>query len=162
MNIGITGLAGSGKDTLADILVSLSAGKYAKASFAGVLKRICTELGWDGAKDSRGRKLLQNMGMLLREYDEDTWIKLLDKSLDKNKYYVVPDVRFKNEAAYIRDNQGIIIRVSRPDLELSDTHKHVSEFGQTEIQEDYLVINDGDLENLKKELLKIILPLNLL
>lgn len=157
-DIGITGLAGSGKNTLADV-IDLEV--YIQVSFAHTLKTVCKDyLGWDGQKDEKGRKLLQTIGMALREYNPDTWINLLENNLyyyREDKYhFIYTDVRFKNETDYIRNNGGIIIRVVRPSLELSDMHNHVSEAGQADIKEDYTVINDGTIDDLRKKVFNVI------
>ena len=157
-NIGITGLAGSGKDTLADILVAHT-DKYIKASFAMKLKEVCLNFGWDGQKDDSGRKLWQTIGMAVREYSPNGWVNILDKYLKSNhpdKQYVFTDVRFKNEADYIKANKGIIIRVTRPSLVLSEAHRHISEAGQSEITPDYTIVNDGSLTDLQNKLFAIL------
>lgn len=151
MNIGVTGLAGSGKDTLADILLNHTE-KYVKASFAMRLKEMCTHFGWDGQKDEKGRKLLQTIGMALREYSANSWVDILDKYLKENhpdKFYIFTDVRFKNECDYIKNNGGIIIRIERPSLVLSEAHRHISEAGQKEITPDYTLVNEGSIHDLK-------------
>jgi hypothetical protein len=150
-NIGLIGLAGSGKDTAAAIICKTS--KHKQLSFATRLKDICLSLGWDGKKDERGRKLLQDMGMTFRDYHADTWINEIDKAIDKSGCYVFADVRFSNEADYIKNQlNGVIIRVVRPDLEITKTHKHISEAGQDQIPVDYDVLNDGSFEDLEKAL----------
>lgn len=157
-NIGVTGLAGSGKDTLADILIT-HADNYIKASFAMRLKEVCLSFGWDGHKDEKGRKLLQAIGMAVREYSPNGWVDILDNYLKinyPNKQYIFTDVRFKNEADYIKANKGIIIRIVRPSLVLSEAHRHISEAGQSEITPDYTIVNDGDIPALKDKLFAIL------
>jgi hypothetical protein len=154
-NVGVMGLAGSGKDTVGDILAE-SLYAYNKISFAEKLKAVCQDLGWDGNKDDRGRALLQTVGMALRIYDPEAWVKILTKKIDPYKRYVFTDVRFKNEADYIRKNGGIVLKIVRPSLELSETHKHISEAGQSEITPDYEVVNDGTIEDLKVKIYVII------
>ena len=147
-NIGITGLAGSGKDTAADLVMEIT-GRHIKKSFAEKLKNICVELGWDGFKDEKGRKLLQNRGMTLREYDADGWVNLLHKTLHPSQFYVIPDVRFVNEINYIQNNGGKVIKITRPSLTLTETHNHISEAGQKDLVADYEIVNDGSIEELK-------------
>lgn len=154
INIGLVGLAGSGKDTSADFLCSDHA--YSRASFAAPLKEICYNLGWDLKKDERGRKLLQDVGMAFRSYDDLTWVKYMAKTLNPSIKYVFTDVRFENEAEFIRNNGGIIIRIVRPELALQNMHLHVSESGQASITADHTIVNDSNLENLHKQLTKIV------
>ena len=155
MHIGLVGLAGSGKDTAASILcASLN---YKIESFAAELKRTCLFLGWDGEKDARGRKLLQDVGMAFREYSEDIWVNLTCGKLLPNVPHVFSDVRFINEAEYIKNKlNGILIRIIRNDLALTETHEHISESGQVEIPVDYVILNDGSIDELQQKILQIV------
>lgn len=155
LDIGLIGLAGSGKDTIADIICAEL--NYKRASFAAALKQICFEMGWNGDKDAKGRKLLQDVGMAFRAYDDNIWVNKTSSHLDDQSTYVFTDVRFSNEAHYIKTSRnGIIIRVVRPELKLSETHQHISESGQKDIEADYNVINDGTIEDLRKLIINII------
>ena len=154
VNIGLIGLAGSGKDTVADMLRDIG---YNKVSFAAELKRTCLDLCWDEKKDAKGRKLLQDVGMAFRGYNNNTWVNAVHKKLERKYANVFSDVRFDNEAKYIKDNlQGIIVRIVRPSLEMTEVHSHVSEYGQKEISVDHTIINDQDLSNLKVQILNIV------
>jgi dephospho-CoA kinase len=154
-DVGLTGLAGSGKDTSANFLCSQYF--YSRVSFASPLKDACYALGWDGIKDERGRKLLQDVGMSFRLYDDLTWIKHMAKTLNPAYRYVFTDVRFKNEAEYIKkERNGIIIRVVRSALNLQEMHSHISESGQSDIVSDYMVMNNGSIEFLNNQLREII------
>jgi hypothetical protein len=155
MHIGLIGLAGSGKDTAASILCANL--NYKIASFATELKRTCLFLGWDGEKDARGRKLLQDVGMAFREYSEDIWVELTCNKLLPNVPHVFSDVRFINEAEYIKNKlNGILIRIIRNDLMLTETHEHISESGQAEIPVDYVILNDGSIDELQQKILQIV------
>lgn len=154
VNIGLIGLAGSGKDTVADMLKDIG---YTKVSFATELKKVCLGLGWNGEKDSSGRKLLQDVGMALRNYDDNTWVNATHKKLEREYANVFSDVRFDNEAKYIKNKlHGIIVRIVRPSLEMTETHLHISEYGQKEIPVDHTIINDQDLTSLKIQILNIV------
>ena len=139
MIIGICGLIGSGKGTVADVLVEQG---YKKVSFADKLKDgVATIFGWDremleGDTDkSRSwreqedvfwteetgrtitpRIVLQEFGTeCMREgFHNGVWVSLLKKHvIDNPGYYVVPDVRFRNEQNMIRDLGGEIWQVKR-------------------------------------------------
>jgi hypothetical protein len=154
-DVGLIGLAGSGKDTAADFMHTHYG--YTRVSFASKLKSVCKSLGWDELKNERGRKLLQDVGMAFRAYDGNTWINEIDKSLDTGLFYVFSDLRFPNEADYVRNTRkGIIIRIHRPGLNLTKTHEHVSEMGQTDVIEDYAVINNGSIFELNLSIKKVI------
>lgn len=134
--VAFTGLAGSGKSYAAAIIKDLYP-SYRKFSFAAEIKRLAKfYMGWDGEKDERGRKLLQDIGMAGREYDPQLWVSFMPP----DRLLVIDDVRFLNEAAAIREEGGIVIRVRRFGVDPMD---HVSETEQEQITPDFTLINDG-------------------
>ena len=141
MIIGICGLIGSGKGTVADILVDQG---FKKVSFADKLKDgVSTIFGWDRAmlegdtdesrtwREQRDdfwsaetemevtpRLVLQLFGTdcLRNGFHDGVWVSMLKKTILENPgNYVVPDVRFKNEQQMIRDIGGEIWWVKRGD-----------------------------------------------
>jgi len=152
-NIGLIGLAGSGKDTAAKALYPLG---YVRYAFANRVKGLAWGFGWDGKKDERGRALLQNIGMAGRQYDPEVWInyvKLMIQSEIDPGPIVFTDVRFQNEADYIRNGGGIIVRIVRPG-QIAENHE--SELNQSEIAADYEVVNDGSIEDLHNKIKSLI------
>lgn len=134
--IAFTGLAGSGKSYAAAIIKDLHP-SYRQFSFAHEIKRLARYyMGWDGKKDDRGRKLLQDLGMAGRAYDPQLWVGFMPF----DRLLVIDDVRFLNEAAAIREHGGIVIRVKRFGVDPID---HVSETEQERITPDFTLINDG-------------------
>jgi hypothetical protein len=152
-HIGLIGLAGSGKDTAADALAELG---YWRNSFAAALKDLACEFGWDGKKDERGRALLQDLGMAARKYNPNFWIEQLTWPT-KGRSYGVPqvftDVRFQNEADYVRGIGGIIVRIVRPGIVAGN---HESELKQSEIAADIEIVNGGTIEDLHNKIRAII------
>jgi len=154
MIIGITGLAQSGKSTLANILCTRHG--FVSIALADSLKNIAKEhFNWDGQKDSRGRRLLQLLGTEVgRTYDADLWvIKLQNKIAIKRAQgkldIVVPDVRFQNEAQAIKSWGGFIVRLNgRGGLE-GIAGQHVSELEMLSIVPDVSFGNDGLIEALE-------------
>lgn len=117
--IGITGKAGSGKTSAAEVLVKKG---YCKLSFATPVKQIAKSFGWDGKKDERGRRLLQRIGTEVgRDYNPQIWVQMMAQRIkdieDCNKLYmaetcvVIDDVRFSNEAEFVKYMDGFIIRL---------------------------------------------------
>lgn len=152
-DIGIIGLAGSGKDTAAD---PICAAGWLRDGFASSLKRICAEMGWNGHKDVFGRKLLQTVGMAGRAYDPDIWVK---KAASRTSFQPVvwTDVRFRNEADYIREERnGIIIRIIRPGMALEKAHQHESELNQYMVSAEHTVQNEGSIADLHAKIREII------
>jgi hypothetical protein len=156
-DIGLIGLAGSGKDTAAMALTALG---WRRAAFADRLKSLAFTIGWDGHKDERGRRLLQDLGMAARKYNADFWIMEANCVINSSgeNFASIPrvwtDVRFENEAQFVRSRGGMIIRIKRPGLISSDTHE--SELKQFEIHADKEVVNGGTIEELHAAILDTI------
>lgn len=96
----VSGKAGAGKDTVGEYLVRKFG--FKRYAFADRLKEIAREVGWNGEKDEKGRRLLQELGSVVRRYDQDTWVNIvLDKIKEENsKKVVITDCRYVNE--YLR------------------------------------------------------------
>lgn len=144
MIISISGLIGSGKDTIADYLVNLHG--FRRESFAGNLKdAICNIFGWDRTllegrtKQSREwrehvdewwaerleipnltpRWILQHVGtdVLRKHFHSDIWLASLENKLRKTTDdIVISDVRFKNEVAMLKRLGAICVQTNRGDL----------------------------------------------
>ena len=140
--IGFTGLAGSGKTYAATWLWKRTIASASLWSFAGNLKSVARFMGWDGEKTPKGRKLLQDLGSIGREYNRDCWV----RHMPTDRPVIIDDVRYINEAAAIRSVGGIIIRVVRPGLTPIEHSSHSSETEQEHIICDYTVTNDDHFE----------------
>jgi hypothetical protein len=141
MIIGVCGLIGAGKDTIADYLVNIH--QFRRESFANTLKdAVSSVFGWDRellegrTKQSRAwreqvdpwwadrlsmpdltpRWVLQYWGteVVRRGFHDDTWIASLENKLRKSEDdVVISDCRFPNEIAAIKRAGGIVVRVHR-------------------------------------------------
>ncbi len=107
-----------------------------------------------------GRAILQLVGTeVCRAIHPDYWVNslvfrnglLADNMATKQKqgwkYLVLTDVRFVNEAEFIRTNGGILIFVTRPYLDRSDQHQ--SEEGLPLRFADYCISNHSNLDTLR-------------
>lgn len=145
MIIGVCGLIGSGKDTIADYLVNIH--EFRRESFAGTLKdAVAAVFGWDRVmlegrtrasrswreqpdawwsqrlgREISPRWVLQYWGTEVCRYGfhDDIWIASLENKLRAaTDNVVISDCRFPNEIAAIRNQGGLVIRVMRgPDPE---------------------------------------------
>lgn len=142
--VGLVGLAGSGKNTAAEVLVKAG---YKEAAFADPIKQIAMQMGWTGEKTGSGRKLLQDIGMAGREYNPNVWIDILKwcNPIRFGAPTVITDVRFENEADWIRRAGGKLIRIVRPSIEQGT---HASETEQNGIHVHWSVLNDGSVADL--------------
>lgn len=170
----VSGKAGVGKTTF-----SIACDGIAKhmgfssnvLSFAGELKRTARDLGWDGKKDERGRKFLQELGKVVRNYDVDTWARiLLYKMIPENLDFVfIDDWRFENEYLYFRRGfEGlwettnlVTVKIVAPNREILKGTKAAldeSEIGLDKFDEslyNYVINNEGSLEDFYKNSLDI-------
>lgn len=160
--IGIVGRKRSGKDTLAGFIRKMSPGTRV-LSFAGPLKQACkhayhlSDEQLDGTKDvidhrwgMTPREMMKSLGVAyFRSRDEEHWTKNMSFRLEglKNVTVVISDIRFQNEAAFVREHGGVLIHLSR-DLE-SNSDDHVSEQTTDAIECDHYIRNDGSLEDLR-------------
>jgi hypothetical protein len=141
MIIGICGLIGSGKDTIADYLQNIH--QFRRESFAHTLKdAVSSVFGWDrellegrtresrewreqvdpwwadrlGMPDLTPRWVLQYWGteVARKSFHDDIWIASLENKLRKtHDDVVISDCRFPNEIRAIKRAGGIVIRVVR-------------------------------------------------
>ena len=137
--IAIHGKMHSGKTTTAEYLrVHLRA---VVKPFAKPIKDFAFDLGWNGLKDNKGRKLLQLLGTEVgRECIRDTlWVEKWQESLrdtGSNTVIICDDLRFQNEYEHLVDlSKSVpvsIIHVIRP-MDISWWRKlkpkHASERG---------------------------------
>jgi len=71
----------------------------------------------------------------------------------KKQRWIIPDVRYNNEAKAIKDRGGIIIKVER-DVGITDTH--ASEKGISDEYIDIVIDNNGSMEDLVEEVKTIL------
>ena len=207
MLIGIVGNIGSGKDTIANYLITKH--NFKKDSFAAnVKKSLSVIFGWD-------LSLLEGDTIESREWREqvdewwatrlniphltprwvmtywatdmarnmfhnDIWIASLEKRIGLIENTIISDARFINEITAIKNNAGIIIRVTRgeekewvkyakllysnnpqhmKDAALTELGKHGvhrSEYEQYFIEPDYVIQNNGSVTDLYSSIDKII------
>lgn len=146
MLIGITGFIGSGKDTVANMLVENGC---VQDSFAAPLKDMCASVfGWDrdmlegdtvisrdfretpdiywtrklGIDNFTPRLALQLIGteIMRTHFNQDIWLDSLEyrirKQANNDKCIVVSDARFKNELDLVKELGGVVIHVIRDEL----------------------------------------------
>ena len=144
MIIGICGLIGSGKGTVADILVENH--NFTKLSFADRLKDgVASVFNWDRDMlegdtdrsriwrekideywtnetgfDVTPRLILQLFGTdcMRNGFFDGIWVSLVKKQIIENPEtnYIIPDVRFPNEVKMIHSVQGQVWQTRRGEL----------------------------------------------
>jgi hypothetical protein len=189
MIIGICGLIGSGKDSVADILVQEK--NFKKISFADKLKDgVATVFGWDRSmlegktsnsrdwreekddfwsaelgKDISPRLVLQLFGTecMRQGFYDGVWVSLVKKHIIENpkQNFVIPDVRFPNEANMIKSIHGEVWRMRRgpdpvwfrmyQDLGIEPTEVHESEWAWANTNFNKILDNNGTLLELRSQ-----------
>jgi Deoxynucleotide monophosphate kinase len=89
---------------------------------------------------------------------EMSWVDALDKVIEpghSDALYVITDVRFPNEAEYISRNNGIVIKVNRPNFDNGVPTDHPSERHIATLPFDYLITNDRGLDDVTEAVIRI-------
>lgn len=158
----VSGKARHGKDTFADGLSAALSGirgdgrTFEKMSFATELKRKAAELGWNGEKDEKGRRFLQELGTVCRNYDRDVWVKMLIRSAESqgalSPFVAIADCRYPNEIELMREWGGRngysvhTVRIERPGFESglsAEAQAHTSETALDSYSFDLHLVNDA-------------------
>lgn len=194
MIIGLSGYAGAGKDTVADILVrkhgftrvafadklrefayranpivdvdlwrGVRRGEWGPGNFGAdevFLRDVVDSIGWDEAKRRYPgvRQALQGTGVAAREaFGEDFWVDQVAAQIEAvpGSYtgkvdWVIPDVRFPNEARYIQSwrQAGAVIRVDREGV--AAVNNHVSEHALDGWEFDGVIDNSASRDELAR------------
>jgi len=175
--VGITGKAGAGKDALASQLVIEF--RYTKLQFAFYLKRMLAALpffeqpnwedgNWKAKKHpfykQEPRKFAQTLGTEWGRQciDEDLWLKLASYQISSKaavldaKAFVFTDMRFENEAKFIRNQDGLVVHILRPEQPYDKkTYAHSSESGIAISSQDMVIENTGSLQDLQLKAARI-------
>jgi len=171
--IGVSGCKRSGKDTIGKYLVNNHG--FVRIAFADSLKDACKiifgfsdeQVHGDEAKEvvdeyweHTPREILQKVGTELfrdtlpsvcQNISKDVWIRSVDrkiKNLQKlgHNKFVITDLRFPNEAQFIKQNGGTIWKVSR-NFKSSQTD-HQSEALIDDLPYDHLFDNSRTIDDL--------------
>lgn len=176
--LGISGFAGSGKDTVADRLVDRWG--FVKISFADRLREMALaidpivtfkrnhwwnrktpfrysealeEIGYNEAKFKypEVRDFLQRLGTEAgrKLIDNNFWVNMAMDEAAKHSRVVIPDMRFRNEAQAVLDKRGFTVQIKRPGV--GPANSHISEHDLAEWKFDLTVHNDATIEVLHAE-----------
>lgn len=175
--IGLHGLAGCGKDTVAEFLCDNY--EFKQISLADPIKKGITamfglpheylsdrelkEKPLDQLCGKSPRQVMQTLGTEWgrKTLCNDIWLKVAQKDIDysqklattKNYYLnglVISDIRFEGEAKWLRDQGGTIWHIHRPENPYAIKTEHESEQGiEVSANSDIIILNDGDIEDLQ-------------
>ena len=144
MIIGLSGKARSGKDTVADALVSKRT--FVRIGMADQMKTVVALLfGWN-SEHTHGRlketiddfwgmsprQVMQRFGTdaMRREFGDDFWVRTMERQLARyaaGTNFVIPDIRFPNEAEMVKRLGGQVWRLERLDGPVIEASTHPSE-----------------------------------
>ena len=159
--IGFAGKARSGKDTAGAYLVENY--QFLRYSFAQPLKdatKIMFHLtdkqieNKEKAAEPWGRsprELYQKVGTdIARAIDPNVWVKGAEifKQDNPGRSIVITDVRFSNEAFWIRSQGGVVVFLESKTRGIHEHTGHSSENGLTGEDVDLIIENDGTIEAL--------------
>lgn len=165
MIIGVTGPAGSGKDTVGDWFVkNYGFKRYAMAS---ALKAGMAAMGFPEPADRdmkeqpipgfdfTWREAAQKLGTEWgRSLDPNIWVKVAKAQIGNlGDSVVITDIRFENEAAMIRRMGGTLLFILGRQADLGYSRNHESEAGILFYPgQDVAIDNRGDMQNLYEQL----------
>lgn len=172
MLIGIGHEDGVGKSTAAKMLLEMLPG-HRISSFASAIKTIAADLwGWAGVREesfyeSVATRYLKDVRLpLIGKTPREVWIEVGEsgRRVDPSTWYrravgenvVIPDVRKRNEADYVRASGGYLLLLERDGVESEGNR--VSEL-KGFCEWDWRVQNNGSLADLRQQLETIVLGL---
>jgi len=166
--IGITGTARSGKDTFASFLVKHQYPAIV-VSLAMPMKHMLAEglgFSWEQLYGDQKETIVPQFGKSARQMmqtlgtewgrelvHEDMWLNALEM-LYPDTNLIIADVRFQNEADWVRKN-GILIHILRKHTPIKDSG-HASEQGVDVGNKDFMWPNNGTIEELSRCALKTV------
>lgn len=163
----ISGRAGEGKSTFARICTTILIEDYDEGSIiiplAAKVKDTIKFMGWNGKKDKRGRALLQAVGNIGREYDDNLWadhvVDFIQSQPVLFNFTFIDDWRFPNEFDVVAHHfyPTIKVKICRP-KEFHDLYGTLAydDISETSLPSDidyydFIIQNDGDIEDLERK-----------
>lgn len=157
--VGIAAKAGQGKDTLAGML------GWPTRAFAYTLKAMLSAACLPEPPTREEKEaLIEGLGFSWREaaqllgtewgraLNPEIWILLTERALNNcgHKVVVITDVRFDNEATWVRRHGLLAHLEGRPTTTVGYAANHASEAGVAKASGDYLIRNEGSLQDLQE------------
>lgn len=156
--IGIGYQKQSGKDTAANLISELFRPSTSLIfHFADELKaEVSAALGISITEINNDKQLYRPLlqwwgGEYRRGQSVNYWISKLEEQINfyTSEYKIIADVRYRNEAEWVKSKGGILIEVKR--VLITTTDPHPSENEGKYIPWDWIIYNTSDLNNLRIE-----------
>lgn len=168
----VSGKANSGKDTTCELInnyVKLKGLNSVNLQFSSYIKMYAKTIsGWDGKEDTKPRSLLQELGteIIRKNIDEKFFIKRIIGDIKVYSYYcdviTISDARLPLEIDSINSEFENVykLNIQRPNFENNlncNERRHITEVALDDYNDyDYVVVNDGTIEDLNNKVIKII------
>lgn len=168
----ISGKARHGKDTTAAIIKDYYLEKGKKVitlQYSSYIKEYAKKISnWDGSEETKPRELLQQLGtnVIRKKIDPLFFVDAIIKDMKVYSYFfdviIVSDVRTPEEIDHPKDDFKNVIsfnirRVNFEDGLTEEQRKHYTEIALDNYNKfDYIVMNDGTIENLKEKVNNIL------
>lgn len=113
------------------------------------------------------REFLQKLGTdaIRDRLHKDAWVNALmadyippEMSENNSSRWVITDCRFPNEAAAVKQKRGVVVRIVRS--EVDPVNSHPSETALDNWKYDYVIKNDGSLEDLRGSIENLLKQVN--
>lgn len=170
--IGFAGKARYGKTTAADAIKPWLIEQGYKVDIqplAKIMKEQAMNVGWDGKKDEKGRRLLQEISWPVKHYHgEHIYAKwALEAAENKDlDIMLIDDVRMMAEVNYYTECKAngriedfILVRIERPNFVSDLTPEQLADCSETQLDNyhfDNVIQNDGTIEELAEKIKPII------
>lgn len=158
MIVVINGYPGSGKDTFVQFCKQMAPAQVGNVSTVDRVKELAMRLGWDGTKTSNNRKFLSGLKKLLGEWDDipvQSVIAAYHAFIDERCIYpedalvMFVHVREPEEITrFVADYDAKTLFIARDSVE--GTYSNNSDNNVRDFAYDYLVANNGTLDDLKQ------------
>lgn len=166
----LCGKARNGKSTVGSYIKENINKRAVQIQLVSTLKNyVKTYFGWDGSDESKPRELLQELGTeVIRKKlgKEKLFINRTIEDIDIMSHYfdifIIDDIRLEIEINEIKKHlkNVLVVKIERPEYinELTSSQKkHLTETGLDNYNDyDYVIKNDGSLEDLKIKTIKFI------
>ena len=188
--IGLAGKSGSGKDTVGMYIYDFMCYRcksLKKDSFANVLKKVFykltgirtdkdknkivselqifedkKELLYDIKDFTKRELLIKTAEAITSVYGKDFFVNYLFDRHKFTKKLIITDVRFKNEFKKIREKNGFVVKVVRDNIKSMDNYTEKDLDNLTNDMYDYVLYNNGNYEDLKRNTISMLETLKLI
>lgn len=148
----INGMGGSGKDSFVKACQNIDP-TIQNISSVNYVKQVAYELGWDGAKDTKGRRFLSDLKMALSAYNDAPFIMTIKdiEDYDKNATVFV-HIRESDDIskykAYFEHNGDIVTTVVINNSRVKPITSNLADADVYNSSYDWIIDNEGTLDDL--------------